>query len=507
MTIQPPKAVDGIISGRWILFAASALLSVIGFNWAVPLGFDADTVMQSVMSAQNVTLFYWGQDRYINLLPFIFSWVRNIYTNFYAISLTSGIAFFLFIELICHVSSAVLTHEEKERSAFRRLMFVIFVLAAFLTLNKPGIFMFAYAAQPYSLSFLFFGWSCFLLIKNKLSLWDFAGACLFQFVAMGLNPSILIASCAFVVFRIFFDRRFRIALAPVLSVCMFLFWNALSARIDYPDRIHYMEFNPAKLWHGLNASLELFNAATGGLQRLSGLLLVALISLFVVRTPRLSVQAKCFLVLLGGFAVLWWMVFATNVWVEINLYFYRYFFPTIMIALSLISIAATRLARVLPAVFRSLVIWVAIAATLVVSSAPAFSFSAVRDYDAYDKIQTYAIEKQAQFISGDYWKIWTTVFFLTKATTNPTHQNLAPVFGAGYRGAGNRPQMDGAIVRNMRAGRESRAVCAGADTQQCIDALEGMTSFRWVKIEDGQCAEKCYLFKATEIASEISITR
>ena len=111
MTIQPPKAVDGIISGRWILFAASALLSVIGFNWAVPLGFDADTVMQSVMSAQNVTLFYWGQDRYINLLPFIFSWVRNIYTNFYAISLTSGIAFFLFIELICHVSSAVLTHE------------------------------------------------------------------------------------------------------------------------------------------------------------------------------------------------------------------------------------------------------------------------------------------------------------------------------------------------------------------------------------------------------------
>ena len=76
-----------------------------------------------------------------------------------------------------------------------------------------------------------------------------------------------------------------------------------------------------------------------------------------------------------------------------------------------------------------------------------------------------------------------------------------------YRGAGNRPQMDGAIVRNMRAGRESRAVCAGADTQQCIDALEGMTSFRWVKIEDGQCAEKCYLFKATEIASEISITR
>jgi hypothetical protein len=66
-----------IISQRNFTLFGALLFSILCLNWSVPVNFDADTILQSLMSTQKVTLFYWGQDRYANFLPFIYSWIKS----------------------------------------------------------------------------------------------------------------------------------------------------------------------------------------------------------------------------------------------------------------------------------------------------------------------------------------------------------------------------------------------------------------------------------------------
>ena len=46
--------------------------------------YDADTLLPALISLQKLTLFYWGQNRYGNLLPFLSSWIHGINLNFQA---------------------------------------------------------------------------------------------------------------------------------------------------------------------------------------------------------------------------------------------------------------------------------------------------------------------------------------------------------------------------------------------------------------------------------------
>jgi hypothetical protein len=89
-----------IISHRRFTLVSALLFSIICLNWSVPVNFDADTILQSLMSTQKVTLFYWGQDHYANFLPFIFSWIKSPTLNLLLILFTSGLAYFLLLELL-----------------------------------------------------------------------------------------------------------------------------------------------------------------------------------------------------------------------------------------------------------------------------------------------------------------------------------------------------------------------------------------------------------------------
>jgi hypothetical protein len=177
-----------------------------------------------------------------------------------------------------------------------------------------------------------------------------------------------------------------------------------------------------------------------------------------------------------------------------------------MVALTFISIAAARLtvtfSRKLITV-TSIVVIVAIAASL---KAPLFTFQSVRDFNTYNKIKNYALDHRAQFITGDYWKVWTTVFFLKEAVKERGVEDPNFLFGVDSRGAVNMVEMDGVITRNIRDQTESIAVCINATQFECISSLEGITSFSWEKIDESDCDKTCYLFKANQI-SDISVLK
>ena len=127
------KQISKIIAQRRFTLLSALLFSILCLNWSVPVNFDADTILQSLMSTQKVTLFYWGQDRYANFLPFIYSWIKSPTLNLILIIFTSGLTYFLLLELI---SDACTKYYNRNNDIFRAVFFLCLVLVSVLVLNK-----------------------------------------------------------------------------------------------------------------------------------------------------------------------------------------------------------------------------------------------------------------------------------------------------------------------------------------------------------------------------------
>jgi hypothetical protein len=67
-------------------FVACAVLSLLAVNKFVPEGINADTLIQSIMSLQKLTIFYWGQNRFASVVPFLLSWIASPHLSDYPAS-------------------------------------------------------------------------------------------------------------------------------------------------------------------------------------------------------------------------------------------------------------------------------------------------------------------------------------------------------------------------------------------------------------------------------------
>jgi len=64
---------------------------------------DADVILNSIMSLQKVTLFYWGQNRLLNLVPFILSPITNPGYNLAAHLVFFSFTFFLLLYVMAGI--------------------------------------------------------------------------------------------------------------------------------------------------------------------------------------------------------------------------------------------------------------------------------------------------------------------------------------------------------------------------------------------------------------------
>ena len=114
----------GFSQSRWFDFLADALITIfvclLTVNKLAPLFMNADVMMNSIMSLQKVTLFYWGQDRLLNVLPFVLSAVQNARANFYLCIILSNLCFCALIWVWAHGLASSLAPVDN-RASFRRL--------------------------------------------------------------------------------------------------------------------------------------------------------------------------------------------------------------------------------------------------------------------------------------------------------------------------------------------------------------------------------------------------
>ena len=66
------------------------LLTTASYNRYMFDGQHADVLINTVMSQQHLSLFYWGQNRLLNLLPFLTSLVSNIPANVFLVTWLPG---------------------------------------------------------------------------------------------------------------------------------------------------------------------------------------------------------------------------------------------------------------------------------------------------------------------------------------------------------------------------------------------------------------------------------
>ena len=445
------------------------------------------------MSTQKVTLFYWGQDRYLNFLPFIYSWIKSPTVNLILIIFTSGISYFLLLELLSDTFAKL---NNRNVGLYRVIFFTTLVLVSILVLNKNGIYVFAFSAQPYSISFLFLGWAWAILIKRKLELISFCTIFFLILVATGMNPSIMLVGCASYLIFFTYVPKWKIITVPVVGVICFFFWLFLSknSNVSHED---YVQFNNiGMLSEGLRATLLSFEQGTERLNILIVMVSAGVLVKLLTFKNILNSRANLLMLIALVFAIFWWMIFSLSSWASRNDFHFRYFYPTLLIVIVFISLQITEVFFTLRNKFLFPILGFLLVAICLIIVRPYIPMPYWHSSNGYDGVGQYMSSTNSRILTGGYWQVWPALFRV-QSTDNRKDVDDAPWFyGASYRGKVNQAEMDSLIVREMHQGKKTSAVCIGAEPDQCVIELSANTSFSWKFVKEGNCLiPKCYLLE------------
>ena len=487
------KTITPLIWRREASLLTAVLVTLITFNWAVPTHFDADTALLSIMSMQKVTLFYWGQDRYANFLPFIFSWISSPTVNLLAIYFTAGLSFFLLLELI---SNSLAKLYGSKIDQFRLICFLLFIVVSAMVLNKKGIYTFAFAAQPYSLSFLLLGWAWQITLKDKLQASSYVLITLMMLIAVGINPSIMIINWMMFFIVYFFTKNIKHFFISILVLGIFFFWNYLSQHANAPHE-SYSQFNAfINLFDGLNASIKNFSTETEHLEFTLILLFISSIIFFYTKSSSNSNKLRVVLFYFIFCGLFWWCLFVLSAWASKNDFHFRYFFPSLLVLITFIATSFTLMAINLQSKFHPLISCSLLFVIGLMLVRPIIPIKFWYSSGAYDGVGHYMDTKGAKILAGGYWQVWPALFRIL-SITKPTVEDGSPrLYGAAYRGHVNKAEIDSMLINQYKEGKIPTAVCIGAEPTQCIDELNRNSSFAWAFVEQGQCViTKCHLLQ------------
>ncbi len=82
--MNAPQPYQGLSRGvKWTVALLMVVIAACA-AWSLRLGtrHDGDSFLPVLMSLQRLTVFFWGQNRFGNVVPFIASWVRDVELNF-----------------------------------------------------------------------------------------------------------------------------------------------------------------------------------------------------------------------------------------------------------------------------------------------------------------------------------------------------------------------------------------------------------------------------------------
>jgi hypothetical protein len=460
---------------QWLTVIALCLLTGAVLTWSLQFcnAHDADSVILSIMARQKLTLFYWGQNRYMNLLPMLIAWIDDISMNQQVqvwLRASLAAAFPLFVIVLLRPRASLL------------LCFAA-ALAALLTVFQLDLIRILWTdGQPYGLSLALMTGA--MLLTSRLSGRGLAKRAAFVIVGFGLvvlamlvNASLLIVMAPLFGLLILFAPSIQNVLLLVMSLGGYGVSKKLSNWIggrEYDNII----FDPTNLATAWNRILSGVDGTALGL--LAFLFLSALIVTQVrhrsVRNggdPVIAPLAVRSLAL--SVACLIYMLLVPNIeWVILNISHVRYFGLILVLITCMFAIVTVdalvdgerQVGRALaPAAM------LVAAAVLFRTSWPiAFplsqqcSFIALAPGSAAKSSPDFArlaLDRNIHLILGDYWKVWPAVYDAMKLSGRDD------IYGLTLRAEEMRPQ----ILSRLDTNADEHLLCTEMDMAVCMQWL------------------------------------
>lgn len=458
-----------------VLLASVFVLSALAVLARYPIGQNADGLIQTIFSLQKMTLFYWGQDRYANLLPALAMPLRDPATNAFA-QLAMRTALGMLAPLFfCALAT------RSAGAAWRATALATTLLLALgpaRTMHEAFI-----EASPYGASFALAGLAllAFQRARGRVA-WRVAGV-LLTCAAYLMNVSLALFA------------------GPLLAGHFLLFRSALAAEFAAASVVAL-----GVTWAGMALAapevptLSGFGETTVGLVYFAermldkpGRFLIAMlllsVALLLARAWRRDSGVRAAFghgALLLVTAVTSFVALGLSSWVVVNYMHPRYLVPEYFLfaamgGLSVVALAGrTRGGRATV---------LALCAVLLVVAARRSPPSSPAPHDIMDPawrtladtVAGAALERGSDAIAGDYWQVWPAVF-QAEQLASALGQAPGRVFGLGYRSEARRTAF---IARLLGAGRV-RIACIAMEPVACSTMVTRvMTLPKTVMREDG----------------------
>ena len=291
---------------------------------------NADALLLPLISTQKLTFYYWGQDRLASLLPLLTFPIQDVRLNFYVQILIQAALFFFLIGLFVGYHQREAANSADLPSGPAPVSGevagpILLTSAAYLATTKDFIGYQFVLEQQYVISLVLYllGLDCIMRGSRTRML---VGAALVLVAAFVIPATLLLAPLAFVMAGPH-GRWARGASAIAISFVA-LTIASVAPRIfldSAPGADAYSDFDVRRMADNLDVAWSLVIDSVSNTR--AYIIAIAAVGVLVLTWRRRSQQALVACVAVVILAAAWTILFTANLWVSLNGFSARYYFP------------------------------------------------------------------------------------------------------------------------------------------------------------------------------------
>lgn len=451
------------VLARWLTLELALVALVVAAAYRALHLANADALLPTLMSTQDLTWFYWGQDRLANLLPLLAKPVPDIRWNLSLQLGLTGVGWFGLVAMV-----AVNHARESTPRPPPRVVALATVLTGALTiwvLPERTLQLFVFE-QLYAFALLVDVLGLLAITRRRWS-WRVLGAALMLSATM-VNPSLLLYVPLVFALPGVRWRSVDAAVAVAWALAAFGLTGFASARWgdDTSTGDGYNEFSPGRSWNRFDDAVANIWHSVHGWR--SAVVITLAVVVLAIRSDRVARRLSTTYLGAALFAFGWVVIFSGNAWVVSNGLQERYFFPVFAAAVVVLGGAATELTALVlthvPASLPAQPRWLVGAAATMALTAPVVGLWTLTRVDievlSSAEPEVAAIRSyDADIVTGDYWRAWPIVI--------AARDQGLDVTGVAYRWSPLVAETTNMVYDRLDTDGAVTVLCVGLDEAAC----------------------------------------